>query len=86
MLELSEAEGGGSTVAVGSTYSSVVGSSEEGGGEGGATPEEDSTRGRLEIALIWATLCLRKVAPMGAIMCTGSDAGKSSNPKCNKIR
>ena len=25
------------------------------------------------------------VAPMGAIMCTGSDAGNSSNPRCDKI-
>ena len=33
-----------------------------------------------------SSLCLRKVAPLGAIMCTGSEAGKSSNPKNNKIR
>ena len=37
------------------------------------------------LSLIWAALCLRKVAPMGAIMCTGSKARKSSKPKNNKI-
>ena len=79
MLESLEIEGGGSTAAVGSTYSSAVGSPKEGGG--GATPEEDSTWGYLELAL-----CLRKVAPMGAIMWTGSNVGNSSNPRCNKIR
>ena len=83
MLESSEVEGGG----VRSTYSSAVESPEEWGG-GGATPkeEEDSTLGRLEPACIWAALCLRKVAPIGAIMCTGSKLGNSSKPKCNKIR
>ena len=35
----------------GSTYSSVIGSPEEGRG-GGVTPEEDSSLGRLELALI----------------------------------
>ena len=54
-------------------------------GGGGATPEEDSTWGRLELALIWVALCLRKVAPMEAIMCTGSEARNSSKPRCNKI-
>ena len=51
MLESSEAEGGGAIAAVGSTYSSVVGSPEEGGGRG-ATPDEDSTLGHLELAHI----------------------------------
>ena len=32
MLESSEVEGGGAAVAVGSTYSSAIGSLEEGGG------------------------------------------------------
>ena len=80
MLESSEVKGGGVAAAVGSTYASTVGSPKEGGG-GGATLEEDSTRGCLELAL-----CLRKMAPMGVIMCTGSDVGNSSNPRCNKIR
>ena len=84
MLESLEVEGGGSTAAAGSTNSSTVGSPEEGGWD--ATPEKDSTRGCLELAFIWAALCLRKVAPIGAIMCTGSNAGKSFKPKCNKIR
>ena len=48
MLESSEVEGGGEAAAVGSTYSSAVGSPEEGGGRG-VTPEEDSTLGRLEL-------------------------------------
>ena len=88
MLETSEAKGGGAVVAVGSTNASVAESPIEGGrgGGGGATPEEEeSTLGRLELARIWAALCLRKVAPIGAIICTGSEAGKDSNPKCSKI-
>ena len=48
-------------------------------------PVEDSTLGHLKIAFIWAALCLRKVAPIGAIIWTGTDAGKSFKPKCNKI-
>ena len=43
-------------------------------------PVEDLTLGRLELAFIWVALCWRKVAPMGVIICTGSDAGKSSKP------
>ena len=50
MLESSKAEGGGAIAAVGSTYSSVVGSPE--GGGRGATPDEDSTLGHLELAHI----------------------------------
>ena len=67
MLESSEVEGGGSAVAVGSTYASAVGSPEEGEGRG-ATPENDSTLEHLELALIEAALCLRTVVPIGAIM------------------
>ena len=63
----------------------AVGSLDERGG-GGATLEDDSTLGCLELALIWAALYLRKVAPIRAIMWTGSDVGKSSKPKCNKIQ
>ena len=85
MLESFEVEGEGAAAAiVGSTYGLTMGSF-EGGGGGGATLEEDSTLERLELDLIWATLCLRKVEPMGAIMCTGSKAGNLSKPKCNKI-
>ena len=51
MLESFKVEGGGAAVAVGSTYSSAIGSLEEGGGWG-ATPEEDSTLGHLELAHI----------------------------------
>ena len=51
MLESPEVEGGRSTTAVRSIYSSAVGSPEEGRG-GDATPEEDSTRDHLELALI----------------------------------
>ena len=87
MLESFEAEGEGAIVAVRSTNSSIVGSPKEGGGGGAAaTPEEDSTLGCLELALIWVALCIRKVAPIGAIRCTGSEARNSSIPKCNKIR
>ena len=50
MLESLEVEGGGSTAIVGSTNSSAVGSLEEGGWD--ATPEKDSTQGRLELAFI----------------------------------
>ena len=85
MLESSEVESGGATTAVGSTYALAVRSPEEEGGGGGATPEDDSTLGRLELAHIWAALCLRKVAPIGAIMWTGLDTGNSFKPKCNKI-
>ena len=85
MLESSEVEGGGAATTVRSIKASTVGSPEEGGGGGGA-PEEDSSLRRLELALIWVTLCQRKVAPMGAMMCTGLNARNYSKPKCNKIR
>ena len=62
-LESSEAEGGGSTVAVGSTNSSADGSRDEKGRD--ASPMEDSTWRHLELAFIWAAPCLRKVAIMG---------------------
>ena len=48
-LESPEVKGGGFTAAIESIYSSIVGSPE--GGGRGATPEEDSTQGRLELAL-----------------------------------
>ena len=67
MLESPEVEGERSIAAIGSTYSLAMGSLKEGGGRG-VTPEEDSTWGRLELALIWAALCWRKVTPMEAIM------------------
>ena len=53
MLESLKEEGGGSTAATGSTYSSAMGSPEEGGvGQGRATLEEDSTLGHLELPFI----------------------------------
>ena len=53
MLESFEVEGGRSAAAVESTYAFAVESPEEGGGGGGgATPKDDSTLGRLELALI----------------------------------
>ena len=51
----------------------------------GAVPE-GSTLGRLELGLNWAAFCLRKVAPMWATIWIDVEAGKSSNPKRNKIR
>ena len=84
MSESSKVEGGGtSAVAAGSTNSSAIVSLVEKGG-GGATPEI-STLGRLELALTWAALCLKKVAPMGVIIWTGSNAGNSTKPRCNRI-
>ena len=50
MLESPEVEGGGLTTTVGSTNSSAVWSPQEGGWD--ATPEKDSTQGRLELAFI----------------------------------
>ena len=68
MSESSEVGGGGisavAALAAWSTGSSTVASPVEEGG-GGATPK-DSTLGCLELALKWAALCLRKVAPIGA--------------------
>ena len=51
MFESSEVEDGGAAVAVGSTYTSAEGSPVEEGG-GGMTPEDDSTLGHLELALL----------------------------------
>ena len=51
MLESFEVEGGGEKAVVGSTNASAIGTPKEGGG-GGATPEEDSTLRRLELAHI----------------------------------
>ena len=76
-------EGGGSILVVGSTYSSVVGTPKEGGLD--ASPVEDSTLGRLELAFNYAALCLRNVAPIGAMICTGSDVGKSFKLKSKRI-
>ena len=53
--------------------------------EGGGAVPKGLTQGHLKLSLIWAALCLRKVAPMGEIMCTSSEVGKSSKPKNNKI-
>ena len=81
--ESPDVDGGGSTVAVGYTYASAEGSPKGGGLD--ASPVEDSTLGCLELAFNWAALCLRKVAPIGPMICTGSNAGKSSKPKSNRI-
>ena len=80
--ELLNEDGRGSIAAVGSTYSSVVGSSDRGLD---VAPIEDSTLRRLELAFNWVALCLRKVAPIGAMIWTSSDAGKSSKPKSKRI-
>ena len=87
MLETFEAEGGGALATVESKNSSAAGSpkEEEAGGGGGGVLEEDSTPGRLELARIWVALYWRKVAPMGAMIWIGSNAGKCSKSKCNKI-
>ena len=76
-------KGGRSTVVMGSTKSSVVGSPE--GATQDASPVEDSTQGRLELAFNYVSLCIRKVAPIGAMICIGSDAGKSFKPKSKRI-
>ena len=81
--ELLDEEGGGPTAAVGSTYSSAVGSLEVRGLD--ASPMEDSTLERLELAFNWAALCLRNVAPIRAMIWISSDAGKSSKPKSKRI-
>ena len=80
MSKSSDVEGGGTSLAAASVAgsigsSAVVSPVKEGGG--GATPK-GSTLGCLKLAFILATLCLRKVAPMGAIIWTGSDAGNST--------
>ena len=84
MSKSSKVEGGETVVATGSTDSTAVVSPVEEGG-GGATPKV-STLGRLELALIWATFYLRNVAPIGAIIWIGSEAGNSSNRRCKRIR
>ena len=88
MSESYEVGGGGtstaSALAAWSTSSSVVASPVEEGG-GGATLE-GSSLGHLELALKWAALYLRKMAPMRAIMCTGSDTGNSTKPRCKRIQ
>ena len=79
--EEDDVDGGGSTAVVGSANCLVEGSPEEGPLD--ASPIEDSTQGRLELA--FAALCLRNVAPIWAMIWIGSDAGKSSKPKSNRI-
>ena len=74
-------EAGGSTIAIGSTNSSIVGSPEVWGLD---APIEDSTLGCLKLAFNWAALCRRKVAPIGAMICMGSNAGKSLNLNLNE--
>ena len=81
--EENDVDGGGSTTAVGSIKSSVIGSPQ--GGALDAWPVENSTRRRLDLAFNWATLCLRKVAPIGGMIWTGLDEGKSFKPKSNRI-
>ena len=70
-------------VVMGSTKSSAIGSPE--GGALDASPVEDSTQGRLELAFNWAALCLSKMAPIGAMIRIGSNARKSTKPKSNRI-
>lgn len=87
MFESSEVGGGGTTVVASLAWSmgsSAVASPVEEGG-GGATPE-GSALGRLELAFKWASLYLRKPAPMGATMWIGSDAGNSTKLRCKRIR
>ena len=83
LVEAVDVGGAGSTAAVGSTYSSAGGSPD--GGPLDASPVEDLTLGRLELAFNWVALCLRKVAPMGDMIWTGLEAGKSSKPKSWRI-
>ena len=82
----SEADGGGTATVAASTGSTDASTEvvlvAEGGG--GAVPK-GSTLGRLKLDLNWAALYLRNVALMGATMCIGSEVGKSSKPKNNKI-
>ena len=81
--ELLDVDGGGSILAVGYTYASAKGSLEGGGQD--PSPIEDSTLESLELAFNWDALYLRKVAPIGAMICTGSNAGKFFNPKSKRI-
>ena len=73
--EEDDVDGGGSMAVIGSTKASAVGSPEEGALD--TSPVEDSTQGHLELAFNWAALCLRKMAPIGAMIWIGSKAGKS---------
>ena len=84
MSELSEIVGGGTSasVAAAPAASAVSAPVEEGGG---GTAPEDTPLGRVEPTLKWVALCLRKVAPMGAITWMGSPVGKSTRPRNNKI-
>ena len=85
MSKSSEVNGGGTTATTPPTRSADASPKVVPVEEGGGAVLEGSTRGHLELSLIWATLCLRKVAPMGAIMCMGSKVWKSSKPKNKKI-
>ena len=78
-----DVNGGGSRAIVGSIYASAEGSPERGGRD--ASSVENLTLGHLELAFNWAALCLRKVAPIGAMICMGSNAKKSSNLKSKRI-
>ena len=84
MSESTEVVGGGTSTSTSAApdASAVSTPVEEGGG--GTTPN-DAPLGRVRSTLKWAALYLRKVAPMGAIIWTGSPAGKSSRPRNNKI-
>ena len=79
-----EVDGGGIVVAAAPTGSTGDSPKVVPIEEGGGVVPEGSTRRHLELSLIWAALCLRQVVPMGAIMCTGSEARKSSKPKNKK--
>ena len=81
MSELSEVVGGG-TSAVAPDVSAASAPVKK--GRGWTTPE-DAPLVSEGSTLKWAALYLRKVAPMGAIIWTGSPAGKSSWPRNNKI-
>ena len=84
MFESSKVVGGetSSSATAPSNASTVSVSVEE--GRGGTTPD-DAPLGLEGPTLKWVALCLKKVAPMGAMIWTGSSAGKSSRLRNNKI-
>ena len=71
----------GSIAIVGCTNTSSIGSLEDYPPTG--APNEDSTLGRLLASFLRVDLCLRKVAPKGAMICINSRGGKRSMSKCN---
>ena len=84
MSESSEVVSGGTSASVvaapdASTVSALV---EE---EGGGTTPDDAPLECKGPTLKWVALCLRKVAPMRAMIWTGSPAVKSSRSRNNKI-